>query len=131
MGHPLERRVLDGGMADRIFAYGTLRRGFANHGFLTGATFLGCGRTRDHFALYVNGLPFAVREEAVSPIVGELYLVDCSILARLDRLEGHPDCYCRERVVIEMKVGLVEEAWVYFHPAAGGRLVTSGDYADG
>jgi hypothetical protein len=60
-----------------------------------GATFLGEGQTVARYALHVQGLPTVDRNIPVSSIHGELYLVDQSTFADLDRLEGHPKWYLR------------------------------------
>jgi gamma-glutamylcyclotransferase (GGCT)/AIG2-like uncharacterized protein YtfP len=72
--------------AHRVFVYGTLKRGFPNHGTLRGAKFLGVdvveGRLHD-FGFYpgLDNTPGLA-------VHGEVFEVDAEILARLDRLEG-------------------------------------------
>ena len=54
------------------------------------------------------GVLLAGREQ----IVGELYSVDANGLRALDRLEGHPDFYARQRTAIEAERGSID-AWMY------------------
>jgi gamma-glutamylaminecyclotransferase len=110
-----------------VFVYGTLLRGLSNHALLAEARFLGAAKTKELYALYVDYFPKVVREEPVSPIAGELYLVDGPTLARLDDLEDHPFEYRREQVPVMMDDGAETPAWIYFHPRPGGFLVAGGD----
>jgi gamma-glutamylcyclotransferase (GGCT)/AIG2-like uncharacterized protein YtfP len=38
------------------------------------------------------------------------------MMQRIDRLEGHPHSYKREKTNIKMQDGQVVEAWLYFYP---------------
>ena len=111
-----------------LFVYGTLKRGFPNHHYLSGAEFLGRARTLERYTLYVDRVPYVVREEKVSFIKGEVYRVSDDILKRVDMLEGHPTHYRRERVKIVLENRKVLEAWIYFYPKPVGRLEPSGEY---
>ncbi|MBB5349447.1 gamma-glutamylcyclotransferase [Desulfoprunum benzoelyticum] len=116
-----------------VFVYGTLKKGFSNHRLLTGAEFVGAAQTLEKFAMYYStGTPIVLKEEAVSPIFGELYRVDEKILAALDSLEGHPDWYRREQVDISVDDGgqgkRLETAWLYFSLDKRGMLVPSGKF---
>jgi gamma-glutamylaminecyclotransferase len=113
---------------ERVFVYGTLRRGFWNSFLLSNAERLGPARTRHRYALYVNRIPYAVRDEAVSLLVGEVYRVDGPTLAHIDGFKGHPYWYRRERVPVVLADGREVEAWLYFSRHPTGRLVSSGDY---
>ena len=110
-----------------IFVYGTLLRGLSNHAILAQARFLGTARTKEPYALYVDTYPKVIRDEPVSPVTGELYLVDGPTLALLDDLEDHPFMYRREQIAVIMDDGEETLAWLYFHPQPGGRLVAGGD----
>jgi gamma-glutamylaminecyclotransferase len=113
-----------------VFVYGTLLRGLSNHILLAQARFLGAARTKNSYALYLDTFPKVVREEAVSPVVGELYLVDGQTLARLDDLEDHPFEYRREQITVIMDDGEETLTWIYFHPRPGGYLIPGGDLLD-
>lgn len=113
-----------------VFVYGTLRRGFCNHGYLDTATFLGPATTRDGHAMYLyEGIPYLVRHEPGPRVAGELYRVGAAILADLDRLEEHPHVYRRERALIVLTDGREVTAWIYFALAAHGFASDSGDFA--
>lgn len=68
-----------------------------NQGLLDGGGLLGKARTGGKYVLHTNHVPYVAKAEAVSRIVGEVYEVDAT-LAVLDRLEGCPHWYRRERV---------------------------------
>jgi len=86
---------------NRVFVYGTLRAGESNHRVLQGAQLLDFTRSAPHFRLVnLGGFP-AMVADGTTEIVGELYAVDSAILARLDRLEGHPDFYRRTDIPLE------------------------------
>ena len=97
-------------MRHRVFVYGTLLRGEANHHLLAGAAFLGRHRTAACFALLrVGACPGAVRGGG-SAIRGEVFRVDSAGLRRLDRLEEYPRLYDRE--LIPTPYG---RAWCYLY----------------
>ena len=110
-----------------VFVYGTLLQGLSNHVILAQARFLGTARTKELYALYMDAFPKVIRDEPVSSIVGEIYLVDGPTLAWLDDLEDHPFQYRREQVLVIMDDGEETLAWIYFHPQPGGFLVAGGD----
>jgi gamma-glutamylaminecyclotransferase len=111
-----------------VFAYGTLKRGHGNHRQLEDATFLGEAVTAASYALHVDGLPMVDRNNPVSPIHGELYLVDDATFADLDRLEGHPLFYRRFLTRVSLVDGTVKAAWMYFGSYPSGPIVLSGRY---
>ena len=73
-------------MAWDLFVYGTLRRGFCNHGWLGGAACCGTAKTAEAYGLYLEaGIPYLAADEARYPVVGEVYRVtDARTLAGLD-----------------------------------------------
>jgi gamma-glutamylaminecyclotransferase len=113
-----------------LFVYGTLRRGFENHeDYLHNAQFMGNASTRDEYALVVGELPYVVKDRAVARIVGELYAVDAATLEQVDGLEGHPDEYRREEILVLTGQGQELCAWIYFYPDPVGELIASGDFS--
>jgi len=77
----------------KVFAVGTLKRGFPFHERgLRGASFLGRFRSTRAYPLVIAGpwfAPMILNEPGVGlPIEGELYQVDEAGLARLDQLES-------------------------------------------
>lgn len=80
---------------DRLFVYGSLKRGARHHSELAGAAFLGEVRTAPGYGLEAAGEYWALVERPglSGSVSGELFEVDEPLLARLDRFEG--DDYCR------------------------------------
>jgi gamma-glutamylcyclotransferase (GGCT)/AIG2-like uncharacterized protein YtfP len=80
-----------------LFVYGSLKRGFANHGLLWGQAFVREARTAPGFELVsfrtIPGLIAGRRS-----IQGEVWAVDDACLRRLDAVEGHPRTYRRTPV---------------------------------
>ena len=74
-----------------IFVYGTLKRGFPNHGLMDGARFIGEAMTVERYPMVVQGRHFSpvIMPEPGSGhrIVGELWEVDDQMLVVLDDLE--------------------------------------------
>jgi gamma-glutamylaminecyclotransferase len=112
----------------KVFVYGTLKRGHGNHRLLEGSVFLGRDtlRTPGHF-VSLGGFPGLVRtrDDLVQctravpgrQVGGEVYAVDDATLARLDRLEGHPQFYERREVIVSGGMD-GQTAWVYTLPAS-------------
>ena len=111
-----------------MFVYGTLKKNFPNSYLLQSAQYLGEGRTRDKYALYVQGIPYVLKSEQRYCIHGELYNIDDKTLRRLDKLEGHPDWYYREQVAILDANKQVLTAWMYLYPNRIGKLNPDGRY---
>ena len=105
-------------MSIHIAVYGTLKRGFGNNFYLRHANYIGKGKTVDKFRLCIQGLPFLI--EGVSSdghrVHVEVYEVTSEQLVPIDDLEGHPDWYKRELVLVELDSGNVMECWIYFAP---------------
>ena len=105
----------------RVFVYGTLKRGFPNHHYMTGATFIAEARTVDAYPLVVGGTwftPYLIPEKDEGHRVkGEIWDVPEHMMPALDRLESvHlPNGY-RRTVIPVMLDGSDErsEAWTYF-----------------
>jgi gamma-glutamylcyclotransferase (GGCT)/AIG2-like uncharacterized protein YtfP len=112
----------------KVFVYGTLMQGEHNAGLLDGSEYLGGAHTGPDFRLLNLGYYPAAIEEGQTEIVGELYQVDRATLERLDRLEGVPHLYRREKV--ELDGG--ETAWIYLiNPARVDRQtpeIATGDW---
>jgi gamma-glutamylaminecyclotransferase len=76
-------------MSERIFVYGTLKRGLSNHRHLAGQHFVGEARTAPVYRMVdCGGFPgmFGVGEDGVS-VRGEVWEVDEACRAQLDLLE--------------------------------------------
>ena len=119
-------------MVWEMFVYGTLRRGFCNHGVLHGAAFCGTARTAGAFGLYLDaGIPYLTADEARYPVVGEVYRVhEARMLAALDELEEHPRVYERRQTPVVMDAGgEIRPAWTYFARRPRGVALGTGDFA--
>lgn len=85
----------------KVFVYGSLKRGFGNHGVLGAAKYLGDDQIRGFRMYNLGAFPGIVHNPRWGDrILGELYEVDAAGLACLDRLEGHPTFYRRQPVVL-------------------------------
>ena len=84
-----------------IFVYGTLKKGFRNHHFLDGATFLtDATLTNGWKMLHLGGFPGMVKsDDPMDEVEGEVYRVSDDMIPALDRLEGVPTLY--QRIPVE------------------------------
>ena len=88
---------------NKLFVYGTLKKGHSNHDrFLSHAKYLGEGTTtRDIWALYDLGF-FPAMTHGNMQVTGEVYEVSDYELGKIDMLEGAPDLYERHMIVIDV-----------------------------
>ncbi len=126
-------------LGDRVFVYGTLRRGFVNNAatvaFRAGASFVAEGRLPG--ALYSTGwYPALVEDGSGAEVRGEVWeLATPGLMHVLDDYEGlfeeGPPEYRRLRRAVRTDAGPVE-AWtyVYLHPVDPLQRIRSGDWAD-
>ncbi|UTA47651.1 gamma-glutamylcyclotransferase [Simiduia sp. 21SJ11W-1] len=92
-----------------VAVYGSLKQGYANHGYLHTAVRLGDYQTEPRYTLLDLGFFPALIDEGTTSVSVEIYRVSSATLTNLDRLEGHPRFYRRtERQIIGF--GL---AWIY------------------
>ena len=82
-----------------VATYGSLKRGFHNHGFIKDSKFLGVD-SLSGFAMYkYSSFPMVVASDDINDtIMVEVYEVSADTLVRLDYLEGHPEFYRRVHV---------------------------------
>lgn len=101
-------------MKHKVFVYGTLKKGNTNHCVIEGSTAHGEAETVENMGLYDLGpYPFAMRgQHYKSTIKGELYEVNQTTLKRLDKLEGYPRLYTRQKVDVRQQK-TVHKAWIY------------------
>jgi gamma-glutamylcyclotransferase (GGCT)/AIG2-like uncharacterized protein YtfP len=101
----------------KVFTYGTLRRGYANHDLLKGSKFLGEYETGPGYTKITRGLPYLLQDDTGPGCAGELYEVSLLTLKLLDRLEGSPDWYVRTLIkVYNAEKDIGTDAWVYIMP---------------
>jgi gamma-glutamylaminecyclotransferase len=91
-----------------VFVYGSLRSGLYNNYLLATDKYVGEFRTTQKYTmigLKSRAFPFLLPEKIEGipwlPTRGEVYEVSQETLDRLDSLEGHPNWYTRERVVVQ------------------------------
>lgn len=100
---------------NRVFVYGTLKRGNEKRGLdkFGDATFVGeATTTQKIFSLYDLGpFPAAVMP-GKSRILGEVWEVSKKVMKQLDHIEGHPEFYKRKQVATTQGT-----AWIYLLPA--------------
>lgn len=124
---------------ERLFVYGTLRRGFSNPGreiLELHGEHVAMATVRGH--LYeVQGLPALVVDDGAGPVAGELYRLTREpgvALARLDAYEGvgHGGPYERVLAPVSTPSDASLEAWVYawHQPVEDGARIQSGDYLE-
>jgi gamma-glutamylaminecyclotransferase len=84
-----------------LFVYGTAMSGGANHGLLDGCRFLGATRTGPGYDLVdLGGFP-ALLEGGETPVSGELYALDPTVLRLFDEMEDHPEYFRRTPIRLE------------------------------
>jgi gamma-glutamylaminecyclotransferase len=125
---------------DLLFVFGTLKQGFRNAHINQGQRLPGRFATCLPHPLYIVGprcLPWLLALPGQGlPVTGELYTVDASALAQMDKLEriDTPGWYERRRVEVraEGTEGPALSPWVYFGSAAGfsGLQVHAGPLAE-
>ncbi|MRJ02828.1 MAG: gamma-glutamylcyclotransferase [Epsilonproteobacteria bacterium] len=104
-------------MRYKLFVYGTLKRGLANHSLLSKARYLGKRWTRERYPLVApkRWYPYLIDAPGEGEhVAGELYEVDLPTLKMVDRLEEVPRYYRREVIEVVDGEGRVEEAFAYF-----------------
>lgn len=100
---------------DKVFVYGSLKKGCYNHRLMKNSEFIGNG-TVDNMLLYSLGafpaiIPAKENEKSFA-VKGEVYEVNAETLKMLDKLEGNGHFYTRELRTINTSIGPLE-AWVY------------------
>lgn len=99
-----------------VAVYGTLKKGYSNyHNHLSSSKHIGSGVTKEKYPLVIKGLPYLIEESGVGHNVEvDVFKVSDSVLANLDRLEGHPNWYRRKEVTILVKKKPLV-CWIYFN----------------
>jgi gamma-glutamylaminecyclotransferase len=92
---------------EKVFVYGTLKRGHSNSFILERAKFLGEDTIKGKM-LDLGPYPCVVRGNKT--VHGEVYEIGPATLKRMDYLEGHPDFYTRHKI----ETGNGHQAWAYF-----------------
>lgn len=99
-----------------VFVYGTLKRGYALNQALSRSLFISKATTGPQYTLLSGPMfPFLVERKGIGAR-GELYMVDDKTLQDLDRIEGHPNFYKRQKIKVRDEFGRELEAFAYIHP---------------
>lgn len=102
-------------MGERVFVYGTLKRGYGNGlRCLANSKFLGEAVSFDaNYQMHGGvGVPY-LSEGGNAKVKGEVFETSPSDFVACDRLEGHPTAYCREERLFVVGAGQIVKAWVY------------------
>ena len=110
-----------------VFVYGSLRKTFGNHRLIQESKYLGEHTTEPEYTMISYGGFPAVIKTGDTPIKGEVYEVDEPTFRSLDRLEGFPHFYDRQK--IKTPYGW---AWIYQQYDLDDRMtvVESGDWRE-
>ncbi len=124
----------------RVFVYGTLRRGdpSGKNAWLGDSVCQGTGRVAGRLLDLADYPGMIPADEPGQWVTGEIYEVSAAVLAELDQYEGcdisspQPQEYRREMIPVEMENGESMTAWTYWFalPAAGYRRIASGDWLE-
>lgn len=112
----------------KVGVYGTLRKGFGNHHYMSGSPQIAEGVIKG-YTMRASGIPFV--HPGDGEVYVEVYSVDETDMPDIDALEGHPRWYKREIVPVHTSDGIVE-AWVYLMPERlvdDVQIVESGNYS--
>lgn len=99
-------------MPIHIAVYGTLRSGEGNHRLVEDARSKTPCVIPGRLMNTGYGYPAIVLDPAAET-VGEVIEITREMFARVDRLEGYPHLYTRERVRVRLASGGEKTAWVY------------------
>lgn len=113
-------------MRDKVFVYGTLRTGEANHHLLKGCRFVGEWTSLPAYTLHDLGEYPGAMAGGHTRLRGEVYEIGAQALDELDRLEECPVHYRRERIATAFG-----PAWIYLlnHAPATMAPIPGGDWA--
>lgn len=103
-------------MKTYLFAYGSMKKDFINHHRLINEKFIGNAITKNKYNMYPDNLylfPYAIENEKVQHLKGELYLLENGAIKNIDVFEGVPNFYYRKLISVicnEIEI----KAYIYF-----------------
>ena len=102
-------------MKERLFVYGSLKRGFSLHHELCGADFLGEAYVRGYEIYDIGEYPGAYKSPDPKAILtGELYALDAGMFHKIDAVEGVAEGeYRRIRTLVVSENGSTLRSWFY------------------
>lgn len=111
----------------KLFVYGTLKRGESNHSYLENAEFLGDDEVENAQLFDLGAYPMMLSGEGI--VKGELYYVPLKTVQLLDVLEGHPNYFHQDWLMLKSGttalVYLGKKKFALKHP-----LISSGQWRD-
>jgi len=113
-------------LKDRIFVYGTLRKGFGLNPYMNAFKYLGVGILKD-FDMYSNG-SFPMIVKGSGEVVGEVYEIENGVneINLLDRIES---AYTRTKVKVKLNNALTDaETYVYNGDVTNLKKIESGNW---
>ncbi len=113
-------------MTNKLFVYGTLKRGFGNNVLLKNSKFIGKAVTEDYFDVYSCGFPCAYPNPNGKKISGEIYELSREDFIVIDSLESNGFLYEREvQKFYCYKLDKTLDAWIYIIISPYGSLYES------
>mgnify|MGYP003479494586 CR=1 FL=1 len=113
-----------------IAVYGSLLSGLHNNYILNNAKLLGEFQTKPEFSLYSLGYYPGLKTGGTTSVTMEVYAVDDTVAARVDRLEGYTpggNNTFYDKISIETPYGEAS-VYIYVNDIPQDRLVESGDW---
>ena len=105
------------GMNEYVFVYGTLKKDFRAHHLIPDEGYMGEYVSNMKFRVFGNSFPMAVLSRDGNQIRGECYWLTSPELKELDRYEGYPGFYTRDKMMFHgFTTGLNVTAWMYHIP---------------
>ena len=98
---------------EKVFVYGTLRKGGHYHHLLEDSTFLINGFVPGEMYSLGAYPAVVISDDCSLKVYGEVFSVTEDVLSKLDKLEGHPEFYLRIMQKIEIENGRPVNAWIY------------------
>jgi len=110
-------------MVEKVFVYGTLKKGGRNHSLLKEALFLGKAKTKQKWTMIGSGysFPYVLKRDHTlgGNIEGEVYYVTKPEISKLDMLEGVPSHYKKQQREVVYTDFQVEEITMYTKATVG------------
>lgn len=100
-----------------LFVYGTLKKGFDNHTYLTNSKFTSTAKTAKKYPMIQTNpaFPYLIYQSGKGhQIHGEVYMIDYKTLIEIDALEGCPTHYKRDEIEVILENGQKIKSWCYF-----------------
>lgn len=110
---------------EKVFVYGSLKKGFQNHSLLKESKFIGNAEISGYKMYNLGYFPGIVESDAKNIVKGEIYKIDKNVETRLDYLEGIPHLYRKEYINTEFGVCIV---YVYNRDVSMDEIINSGEW---